>query len=42
MNTLAPSFFYWMFFVLAGNEDMQGSLDEFIFWQICNRVTDLD
>ena len=34
--------FDWIFFILAGNEDMHESLDEFIFRQICNRVTALD
>ena len=28
--------------ILAGNEDMHESLDEFEFRQICNRVTALD
>ena len=31
-----------IFFILAGKEDMHESLDEFEFWQICNRVTALD
>ena len=35
MNTLAPSF-------LIGSEDMNESLDEFEFQQICNRATALD
>ena len=35
MNNLAP-------FILAGNEDMHESLDEFEFRQNCNRVTALD
>ena len=34
--------FNWIFFILAGNEDMHESLDEFKFRQICNRVTALD
>ena len=42
MNTLAPSFLIGIFFILAGNEDMHKSLDEFEFRQICNRVTALD
>ena len=29
MNTLAPSFFHWIFFILAGNKDMHESLDGF-------------
>ena len=35
VNTLAPSLmiFDWIFFILAGNEDMHDSLDEFKFWQ---------
>ena len=41
MNTIAPSF-DWIFFILAGNKDMRDSLDEFKFWQICNRVKALD
>ena len=32
----------WIFFILAGIEDMHESLDEFEFRQICNRVTALD
>ena len=32
----------WMFFILAGIEDMHESLDEFEFELICNRVTALD
>ena len=35
MNTLVPSFFDWIFFILAGIEDMHESLDEFEFQQIC-------
>ena len=31
MNTLAPSFFDSIILILAGNEDMHGSLDEFKF-----------
>ena len=31
MNTLAPSFFESIIFILAGNEDMHESLDEFKF-----------
>ena len=31
MNTLAPSFFIWTFFILAGNKVMRISLDEFEF-----------
>ena len=27
--TLAPSFFYWLFFILTGIEDNYGRLDEF-------------
>ena len=42
MNNLAPSFSNLIFFILAGNEDMHESLDEFEFRQICNRVTALD
>ena len=38
MNTLAP-IFNWIFFILAGIEEMHESLDEFEFQQICNRVT---
>ena len=34
--------FNWIFFVLAGNEDMHESLDEIEFQQICNRVMALD
>ena len=34
--------FNWIFFILAGIEDMHISLDEFEFRQICNRVTALD
>ena len=37
MNTLASSIL-----ILAGNEDIHESLDEFEFRQICNRVTALD
>ena len=33
MKTLAPSSFNWIFFILAGNEDMHESLDVFEFWQ---------
>ena len=32
MNTLVPSFFY-MIFILAGNDNMHESLDEFEFRQ---------
>ena len=32
MNTLAPSFFEMIILILAGNEDMHESLDEFKFW----------
>ena len=43
MNTLDSAFiFNWIFFILAGIEDMHESLDEFEFRQICNRVTALD
>ena len=47
MNTLAPScsssfIFDLINLILAGKEDMHESLDEFEFWQICNRVTALD
>ena len=31
MNTIAPSFFYLIFFVPAGIKDMHKSLDEFEF-----------
>ena len=31
MNTLAPSFFESIILILAGNEDMHESLDEFKF-----------
>ena len=31
MNTLAPSFFELIFLILAGNDDMHKSLDEFKF-----------
>ena len=31
VNTLAPSFFAWIVFILAGNKDMHKSLDEFEF-----------
>ena len=31
MNTLAPSFFKSIILILAGNEDMHKSLDEFEF-----------
>ena len=31
MNTLAPSFFNLILFILAGNGDMHESLDEFEF-----------
>ena len=34
--------FNWIFFILAGNEDMHETLDEFEFRLICNRVTALD
>ena len=33
--------FNWIFFILAGIEDMHESLDEFEFQQICNRVSPL-
>ena len=33
MNTLAPSFFNWIFFILAGSEDMHESLKELEFRQ---------
>ena len=42
MNTRAPSFLTGSFFILAANEDMRDSWDEFEFWQNCNRVTALD
>ena len=42
VNTLVPSFYDWIFFIPAGIEDMDESLDEFEFRQICNRVTALD
>ena len=32
MNTLAPSFFDSIILILAGNEDMHESLEEFKFW----------
>ena len=32
MNTSAPSFLIEFSFILAGNEDMHKSLDEFEFW----------
>ena len=32
----------WIFFILAGIEDMHESFDEFEFQHICNRVTALD
>ena len=32
MNTLAPSFFNSIILILASNEDMHESLDEFKFW----------
>ena len=32
-STLAPSFLSWIFFILAGNEDNNKSLDEFEFGQ---------
>ena len=32
----------WIFFILAGIEDMHESLDEFEFRPICNRVMALD
>ena len=43
-HCLLPFFFIfnWIFFILAGIEDMHESLDEFEFQQICNRVTALD
>ena len=41
MNTLAPSFLKSIILILAGKEDMNESLDEFEFRQICNRVTAL-
>ena len=42
-HCLLPFFiFNWIFFILAGIEDMHESLDEFEFRQICNRVTALD
>ena len=31
--------FNWIFFILAGNEDMHESLDELEFRIICNRLT---
>ena len=34
--------FHWVFFILAGNEDIHESLDDFKFRQICNGVTALD
>ena len=34
--------FNWIFFILAGMEDMHERLDEFEFQQIFNRVTALD
>ena len=34
--------FDWIFFILASNEDMRDSLDDFEFWHFCNRVTALD
>ena len=40
-RTIGP-LVYWIFFILAGNEDMHESLDKFVFRQICNRVTALD
>ena len=43
MNTLdSACIFNWIFFILAGIEDMHESLDDFEFQQICNRVTALD
>ena len=42
MNTLAPLFFNWIFFIPAGIEDLHESLHEFEFQQICIRVTALD
>ena len=42
MNTLAPLFFNWIFFIFACNEDMHESLDDLEFRQICIRVTALD
>ena len=43
VNTLAPSFLIRSSSViLAGNEDMRESLDEFKFRRICNGVTALD
>ena len=30
--------FNWIFFILAGDEDIHERLDEFQFWQICNGV----
>ena len=38
MNTLAPSFFDSIVLILAGNEHMHESLDEFKFWP--NTTTD--
>ena len=34
--------FNWIFFILAGNEDMHESLDEFEYQQICNKVMALN
>ena len=34
--------FDWIFFILAGKEDMRDSLNEFEFWQICKKVTIFD
>ena len=43
MNTLSSAlFFNLIFFILAGNEDIHESLDEFTFRQICNGVMALD
>ena len=41
MSTVAPSFFYWIFFILAGNKDMHISLDITNFDQIRPLTTEL-
>ena len=32
VNTLAPLFFDWIFFILAGNEDIYNISDKFKIW----------
>ena len=41
MNTLAPSFFESIILILAGNEDMHESLDEFNFGKFATELRPL-